>query len=124
MLYRDISTQVCHQCERQKAFLLGALLETFRFENEDDCEEEIKLTWKFFFRAFPLTASSLSFSSDLVREVHARASVPLPSRAFSHARGHFRVSCDLLEGLRTRSLCILKKDTKKSFILIFYHHKS
>ena len=79
---------------------------------------------KFFSRAFPLTVSSLSFSSDLVREVHARASVPLPSRAFSHARGHFRVSCDLLEGLRTRSLCILKKDTKKSFILIFCHHKS
>ena len=35
------------------------------------------------------TASSFSFSSDLVRGVHARASVqwPLPPRAFSHARG-------------------------------------
>ena len=53
--------------------------------------------------------SSLSFPSDLVRRVHARATrneggsprrkksglsfvVPLPSRAFSHARGHLRVS--------------------------------
>ena len=35
------------------------------------------------------TPSSLSFSSDLVRLVDARA--PLPSRAFSHERGHLRL---------------------------------
>ena len=49
------------------------------------------------------TASSLSFSSDLVRAMHARGSAeaarrakrerqPLPSRAVRHARGHLRVS--------------------------------
>ena len=50
------------------------------------------------------TASSLSFSSGLVKRVHARASgetraeareekeLSLPSRAISHARGHLRVS--------------------------------
>ena len=56
------------------------------------------------------TASSLSFSSGLVRGVHARASgeaarrakrrgaareekeLSLPSRVISHARGHLRVS--------------------------------
>ena len=49
------------------------------------------------------TASSLSFSSDLVGAMHARGSgeaarrakrgrQPLPSRAISHARGHLRFS--------------------------------
>ena len=76
------------------------------------------------------TANSLSFSSDLVRAVHARGSgeaarrtkrgghtekkkkeslffVPLPSRAFSHARGHLRVS---RFGRRTTE----KRDTARS----------
>ena len=69
------------------------------------------------------TASSLSFSLDLVRGVHARASVerrscetrdarrekrgrqPLPSRTFSHARGHLRVSGVLLDGPRKKRDC-------------------
>ena len=61
--------------------------------------------------------SSPSFSSDLVRGVHVRECgaakprdarneegsrrrivVPLPSRVFSHARGHLRVSDVLLDG--------------------------
>ena len=45
------------------------------------------------------TAGSLSFSSDLVRLVDART--PLPSRAFSHERGHLPVSGVLLEGPAT-----------------------
>ena len=61
-------------------------------------------------------ASSLSFSTDLVRGVHARASVErrsletrekraLPSRAFGHARGHLRVSRVLLDGPRIKGDC-------------------
>ena len=51
---------------------------------------------------------SLFFSSDLVSRVHARASIerrsraPLPSQAFSHARGHLRVSGVLLDGPRKK----------------------
>ena len=78
-----------------------------------------------------LRTVSLSFPSDLVREVRARASVerqsretrkrragsprrkkrdlsfvaPLPSRAFSHARDHLRVSGVLLDGLRNKRDC-------------------
>ena len=52
-------------------------------------------------RLLAAEASSHSFSSDLMRGVHAREKrgpqpekekEPLPSRAFSHARGHLRVS--------------------------------
>ena len=50
-----------------------------------------------------IDCEQLSFSSDLVRAMHARGSgeaarrakrgrQPLPSRAISHARGHLRVS--------------------------------
>ena len=55
------------------------------------------------------TVSSLSFSTDLVRGMHASASIerrekggrqPLPSRAFSHERGHF--PCLTARSLRTR----------------------
>ena len=62
------------------------------------------------------TASSLSFSSDLVRGVHARGSVvrretrnegDSPSGAFSHARGHLRVSGVLLDGPRKERDCSL-----------------
>ena len=53
-------------------------------------------------------ANSLSFPSDLVRRVHARSSVErrgdetreMRAAAFSHAHGHFRVSCVFLVGLR------------------------
>ena len=64
------------------------------------------------------TASSLSFSSDLVRGMHARARVERPSRetretraaarlsrSFSHARGHLRVSGVLLDGPRKKRDC-------------------
>ena len=50
----------------------------------------------------------LSFSSDLARGVHARASVERRSRvsrAFSHARGHLRVSGVLLDGPRKKRDC-------------------
>ena len=52
-------------------------------------------------RLLAAEASSLSFPSDLMRGVHAREKrgrqpekekEPLPFRAFSHARGHLRVS--------------------------------
>ena len=67
------------------------------------------------------TASSLFFSLDLVKGVHARASVERRScetrdarneggslsrrRTFSHARGHLRVSGVLLDGPRKKRDC-------------------
>ena len=60
---------------------------------------------------------AVSFSSDLVRGVHGAArrekrgrqpekkKEPLPSRAFSHARGHLCVSGDLLDGPTKKRDC-------------------
>ena len=62
----------------------------------------------------PKTANSLSFSSDLLRGVHARAGVEqllemrtghFPPRALCHARGHDRLSCVSLDGLRNKRDC-------------------
>ena len=44
-------------------------------------------------------------SSDLVRGVHARASVEPASRAFSHARGYLRVPRVLLDEPRKKKDC-------------------
>ena len=59
------------------------------------------LAVRLLFKDTTKTANSLSFSSDLVRRVHARASVEqpretrmadFPPRALCHARGHYRLS--------------------------------
>ena len=42
------------------------------------------------------------FASNLVKGVHARAESPLPSRPFSCAQDHFRVSGVSLDGLKKR----------------------
>ena len=60
-----------------------------------------------------LTASSLSFSSDFVREVHASASVKRRSHerrktraaAYSHARGRLHISHVLLDGSMKKRDC-------------------
>ena len=54
-------------------------------------------------RATLQTANSLSFPSDLLRLMDARA--PLPSRAFNHERGQLRVSGVLLDGPRKKRDC-------------------
>ena len=67
-------------------------------------------------RCLSETVSSTPFSSDLARGMRARASVerrsretrergPLPSRAFSHARGYLRVSLFLIDGPRKKRDC-------------------
>ena len=55
---------------------------------------------KFFSRAFPLTVSSLSFSSDLVREVHARERATPISRLQSRA---WSFSCFVRFARRTKN---------------------
>ena len=45
-------------------------------------------------------------SSDLVRGVHARASVEPASRTSTHARGYLRVPRVLLDGPRKRLLVV------------------
>ena len=91
---------------------------------------------------FSWTASSLSFSSDLVRAMHARGSggaarrakrgwqpekkkesrsffVSLPSRAIGHARGHLRVS-------RFARQTTQKRETARSLLFslfLFKNHK-
>ena len=100
------------------------------------------------FSLISYTASSLSFPSDLVRGVHARASVgrrsqetrearaaareekrvsfvvPLPSHAFSHARGHLRVSGVFLDGPRKKRGCSYSTDKclKNNIIPSFCHN--
>ena len=67
-------------------------------------------TWSrqslFFFRFSERSASARERRSREPRETRAAAgeekSVPLPSRAFSQARGHLRVSRVLLDGLRKK----------------------
>ena len=67
-------------------------------------------TWSrqslFFFRFSERSASAWERRSREPRETRAAAgeekSVPLPSRAFSQARGHLRVSRVLLDGLRKK----------------------
>ena len=53
------------------------------------------------------TASSLTFSSYLVKDEGRQPETKkksISSRAFSHARGHFRVSRVSLNGLRKREI--------------------
>ena len=81
-----------------------------------------------------LRAASL-FLSDLVKGVHAHPSVErrsrvtretraLPSRAFSHARGHLRVSGVLLDGPRKRETArrLFAHKTYYFFDVLFSYH--
>ena len=70
------------------------------------------------------TASSLSFSSDLVRAVHARLRGNAARRAkrghaHGHACGHLRVSRVLLDGLRKKRGCAYSTRNKATGISVW-----
>ena len=69
------------------------------------------------------------FASNLVKGVHARAQSPLPSRPFSGAQDHFRVSGVSLDGLKKRvtagSLSVQKAfyiSLSICFVLGYYYY--
>ena len=65
-----------------------------------DCEQFL-----FFFRFSKGSARAQALSVEAARREKRGRQVPLPSRAFSHARGHLRVSGVLLDGRRKKRDC-------------------
>ena len=79
------------------------------------------LAVRMLFKDTTKTANSLSFSTDLMRGVHARASVErpretrtvhFPPRALCHARGHYGLSRVSLDGLRKKRDCSLSSNSR------------
>ena len=120
--------QMCKLVMLLECWLAHSFLEPYRMSLDDDfvCFCAPCLRYVRYSKTTPKTANSLSFSSDLLRGVHARASVEqlremrtghFPPRALCHARGHYRLFRVSLDGLRNKRDC--SKSTKSCQIPIF-----